>query len=106
VYCTHCGTERADGATICANCGQQVQVFALPERVPNYLWQSIVTTLCCCPPFGVVALLFAVQVSSKLAAGDEAGAQAASAKARKWSIVALVAGIVVGAVSAVLVALQ
>jgi uncharacterized membrane protein YvbJ len=30
VYCTHCGEERADGATVCANCGQQVQVFAAP----------------------------------------------------------------------------
>jgi hypothetical protein len=106
VYCTHCGTERADGATTCENCGQRVQVFEAPLPVPNYLWQSIVTTLCCCPPFGIVALLFAVQVSSKLAAGDATGAQVASARARKWCIAALIAGIVSGAVGAVLVALQ
>ena len=102
MYCTHCGTERPDGATVCANCGQRVQVFAPPVPVPNYLWQSIVTALFCCLPTGVVALVFAAQVSSKLAAGDVAGAQAASAKARTWCIVALIAGIVTGAGAALL----
>ena len=46
--------------------------------------------------------MFAAQVTSKLAAGDVAGAQIASAKARTWCIVAAIAGIVTGAAAALL----
>jgi hypothetical protein len=103
VYCTHCGTERAAGATVCTNCGQQAQVFpAVLAPIPNYLVQSILVTICCCMPFGIVALVFAAQVNSKLAAGDVAGAQAASASARTWCIVTVIAGIVTGAGAALL----
>jgi hypothetical protein len=63
--------------------------------IPNYLWQSIVVTLCCCLPLGVVAIIFAAQVNSKLAAGDVAGARDASAKARMFCIIAFAIGIVV-----------
>jgi hypothetical protein len=97
MYCTSCGHERADDATVCANCGQAVQIFAAPPHVPNYLVQSVLAALCCCLPFGIVALVFAAQVNSKLAAGDVAGAQASSRRARTWIIVAVMAGIVTAA---------
>jgi hypothetical protein len=52
--------------------------------VPNYLVQSILCTLFCCLPFGIPAIVFAAQVNSKLAAGDVAGAQESSRKAKMW----------------------
>jgi hypothetical protein len=61
--------------------------------VPNYLVQSILVTLCCCLPFGVVAIIFAAQVNSKLAAGDYAGAVDSSQKAKMWSWIAFGIGI-------------
>src|SRR6266508_2255291 len=42
--------------------------------VPSYLVPSILSTVCCCPALGVVAIVFAAQVNSKLAAGDVQGA--------------------------------
>jgi len=54
------------------------------DKVPNYLVQSILCTLCCCLPFGIVAIVFAAQVNSKLAAGDYQGAVASSKNARLW----------------------
>jgi len=93
VYCTNCGVELSPGAAACPGCGQQVRRFAPPEPVPNYLVQSILVTLCCCMPFGIVALVYSAQVNSKLAAGDVSGAQASSRNAGKWAIIALVAGI-------------
>ncbi|HET8796234.1 MAG TPA: CD225/dispanin family protein [Thermoanaerobaculia bacterium] len=64
------------------------------EQIPNYLWQSIVVTLCCCLPLGVVAIIFAAQVNSKLAAGDVAGARDASDKAKLFCWIGFGLGIV------------
>jgi hypothetical protein len=57
-----------------------------PERpnIPNYLAQAILVTLCCCIPFGVVAIVYAAQVNSKLQVGDVAGAEAASKQAKMF----------------------
>ena len=63
-------------------------------NIPSYLWQSIVLTLCCCLPFGVVAIVFSSQVNSKLAAGDVTGAMDASRKARMWCWIAFAVGAV------------
>ena len=53
-------------------------------KVPNYLAQSILVTLFCCLPFGIPAIVYAAQVNGKLQAGDVAGAQASSRKAKMW----------------------
>ena len=94
MYCTYCGVERADDATACAQCGRSVQYFPPPDEVPNYLVQSILVTLCCCLPFGIVALIYSSQVNTKLAAGDVTGARVSSARAKTLIIVAFIVGIV------------
>lgn len=60
--------------------------------IPNYLWQSIVSTVLCCMPFGVVAIVFAAKVDSLVARGDIAGAEAASKSAKTWMIAAVATG--------------
>jgi hypothetical protein len=55
-----------------------------PQRVPNYLVQSILCTLCCCLPAGIAAIVYAAQVNSKQSAGDYQGALAASKNAKMW----------------------
>ncbi len=50
----------------------------------TWLWQSILATLCCCLPLGVVGIIFAAQVKSKWQAGDQSGALEASRKARTF----------------------
>ena len=57
---------------------------AARPQVPNYLAQSILVTLFCCLPFGIPAIVFAAQVNGKLQAGDVAGAQESSRKAKMW----------------------
>jgi hypothetical protein len=61
--------------------------------IPNYLVHSIVVTLCCCMPLGVVGIIFAAQVNSKLAAGDIVGAQEASNKAKLFCLIGAGVGI-------------
>lgn len=69
--------------------------------VPNYLVQSILVTLCCCIPGGIVAIVYAAQVNSKLAAGDYDGALQSSNNAKLWCWISLGVGIVVNLIAIV-----
>ena len=65
-----------------------------PPTVSNYLVQSILVTLFCCLPFGIVAIVFAAQVNGKLQAGDYAGAAQSSKSAKLWCWVSFGIGLV------------
>lgn len=64
-------------------------------KPPNYLVQSILVTLCCCLPFGIVAIIYAAQVDGKYSSGDYQGAVTASNNAKMWSLISLGIGVVV-----------
>lgn len=68
---------------------------ASPGGAPpnNYLVPAILVTLFCCLPGGIVAIINATKVNSAYAAGDVAGAQAASANALKWIKISVGVGI-------------
>ncbi len=52
--------------------------------VPNYLPQAILVTLFCCLPIGIMAILKANEVNSRLQVGDYEGAIIASQNAKKY----------------------
>jgi hypothetical protein len=52
--------------------------------VPNYLVFAILSTVLCCLPAGIPAIVYAAQVNGKLQVGDIAGAQVASKNAKMW----------------------
>ncbi len=58
----------------------------------NYLVESILVTIFCCLPLGIV---FASQVNSKYDAGDYAGAASTSKQAKQFMLWGLIAGVVV-----------
>lgn len=64
--------------------GGQPGYGAPPVQVPNYLVQSILLTLFCCLPFGIVAIVFSSQANSKAALGDYQGAMASANTAKTW----------------------
>ena len=101
MYCTRCGTSRPDGITVCANCGTAPPVHAGPPAIQNYLVFAILITLCCCLPAGIVAIIYAAQVNSKLAAGDIHGAQESARLAKIWSWVGFGGGILLGIIYAI-----
>lgn len=76
--------------------GQAAPVSEPPAACPNnnLVW-AIVTMLCCCQPLGVVALVNALQVGSKYAAGDYEGAVKCADNAKKWSYFAIGGGVLV-----------
>lgn len=74
---------------------QQMPPSPPPQTIPNYLVQAILVTIFCCLPLGVVAIVYASQVNSALAAGNYQAAMEASGKARTWSMVGLIVGLAV-----------
>jgi hypothetical protein len=63
-------------------------------KIPNYLVQAILVTLCCCLPFGIVSIVYAAQVNSKVQGGDIQGAIDASGKAKMWCWIGFGLGLV------------
>ncbi len=108
MFCPQCGASNADNAAVCVQCGRNLQpaVAATPlpvtgtvmpplgTTVPNHLVFAILTTVFCCIPTGIPAIIYAAQVNGKLQAGDYAGAQAASNNAKIWCWVSFGIGIV------------
>jgi hypothetical protein len=74
------------------------------QQPPNHLVFAILTTLFCCLPLGIVSIVKASQVSGLWAQGNYAGAQAASASAKKWAMWSAILGIIVFVVYGILIA--
>jgi hypothetical protein len=112
MYCTNCGLQNSDTATVCSGCGASLvnpyqaspgaTGYSPPTgyspSIPSYLAQSILVTIFCCVPFGIVAIVYAARVSSLLAAGDYDGALTASKNAKTWCWVAFALGVIPGAI--------
>lgn len=65
----------------------------MPVRPKNWLVESILATIFCCLPLGIVGIVFASQVNSKYDIGDYMGAEKASKDAGTWTKVAFFVGI-------------
>lgn len=63
------------------------------DNVKSYLALSILSTLCCCFPFGIPAIIYGTLVNKRLNFGDVDGAMDASQKAKRWMLVTFIAGI-------------
>lgn len=61
---------------------------------PTYLVWAVISTLCCCIPTGIVAIIYASKVSPLWARGDYAGSMTASEKAGWWVIISFVLGFI------------
>ena len=66
-----------------------------PANIPNYLVFSILTTIFCCLPAGVVSIVYAAQVNGKIQAGDIAGAMEASKNAKLWAMISAGVGVAI-----------
>src|ERR1700752_1056491 len=111
MFCTQCGASNPDNALTCAQCGRSLQPGAVTTplpvtgvvippgtTVPNYLVFAILTTVFCCLPTGIPAIVYAAQVNGKLQAGDIAGAQLASKNAKMWCWISAGAGLAIGVI--------
>lgn len=108
VFCTKCGLQNEDTSQTCVKCGASLQLVSsaststssvtatsTAHNIPNYLFQAIACTVCCCIPLGIPAIVYSSQVNAKAAAGDIDGAKTASNNAKKWCWIAFGVGLVV-----------
>jgi len=71
---------------------------AATARPKNWLVESILVTLFCCLPLGIVGIINAAKVNSAFDGGDIAGSMKASADAKKWTRLAFIIGLVLNLV--------
>ena len=105
MFCQKCGAPRAESDVRCGQCGADLAAglstgppFVQPAsgmgpRPANYLVWSILATLFCCLPAGVVSIIYAAQVDNRHNMGDYAGSVDSSNKARMWAWISFGVGI-------------
>lgn len=104
-YCPKCGNAVPEGTAFCPKCGANLPDTAttltqnytpqqpMPPCPPTYLALSIIVTVLCCLPFGIVGIVKSSSVSKEYALGNYEAAQQASKQAKTWSIVGICCGL-------------
>ena len=127
MFCRSCGASLAEGAVKCGACGSPTNGSDRPDtpdaatttppvspggtgpsipvgvKPPDYLIWSILSTLCCCPVTGVIAIVYSSQVQSKWNEGDQQGAVQASQTTMRWLIGGIVANLLANVIQAVFI---
>ena len=106
MFCFKCGTENNDNFIFCYHCGEKLQPPIVDSKiqlnsseaniiVPNYLLLAILSTVFCCMPLGIVAIVFACKVDSRLEKGSYIKAKEASKIAKVFIWISFGVGILI-----------
>lgn len=98
--CPNCGYQNPDNVGTCLQCNTSLraaqQPYQVQQAVPDYMVWSILATLFCCLPAGIVAIVKAASANTKKKAGDFSGAMEDANNAKTWLMVSVVLGVVGG----------
>lgn len=75
----------------------------IPPRAKTWLLESILITIFCCLPFGIVGIVYAIKVNSLHDQTRYEESRRASENAKKWTMIGLTIGILYLAFIAVMV---
>lgn len=110
-FCANCGNQVNDGVAFCPKCGQAVnatpnvqqqtysaqqaaQTYQQPQQQPmkpdSNMILAILSTVFCCFPTGIYAIILANKVDKLYYAEQYDEAEEASNGAKKWSIIGAV----------------
>lgn len=107
MICKNCGASMSEEHRFCPKCGAKIAtemnvtnptVQTPPQSNPlqappeNYLVWAILTTIFCCWPFGIPAIINASKVNSAYDRGNYAESLEASRKAKNWTIASAATG--------------
>lgn len=88
----------SEGQNTSADYNANNGTYGQPQKPINgttYLIFAIISTILCCLPLGIVAIVYASKINSLQRNGDYAGAQNAAKKAKMFTIIGTVAALVV-----------
>lgn len=81
--CDHCGSPLNPGQEICLRCGARAQQAPNPNReIADYYVWSLVVSLFCCTPLGIISLIFSLLARASKGRGDYATAREQAGKAK------------------------
>ena len=105
-YCNNCGSYITDSSLFCSKCGQRVgvvlkvqqqQPFQSVDRQQNKPFKpnsnialAIITTVVCCVPIGIYAIILANRVETLYYDGEYEKAEMTAQDVKKWSIIGMV----------------
>ena len=117
VYCPECGTENPEGAIHCSLCNADLTIISPSPKYSwdkaasdtnnytknggwfrSYLFESIIMTVCCCLPMGIVGIVLSSQATAAFKAMDYERADRKANAARRaviWGIVLAFIGFLV-----------
>src|SRR5574344_1788881 len=106
MYCQNCGTQNNEEAKCCSNCGKQLkpnnvqdeQTYnqnSMPCRPKTWLVESILVTVFCCLPFGIVGIINAAKVENAINQGNTQQAAKSSHTAGLWTKIGFFVGLAV-----------
>lgn len=92
MFCRKCGFNNKDDADKCSSCGY---VFEKNIVIDNYLVPAILVTIFCCQILGIVSIVYAAQVNSRINAGNIEGAKRFSQLAKRWMWISFGIGLLI-----------
>ncbi len=110
--CNFCREEIPEGTKTCPLCGSPINdkgtlpgqnaAFASQPVINGtlYLVLSVLATLLCCLPFGIIGIVFSSRINSQQNGGDYEGARTSARMATIFLTLSLVLGLVAGCVAA------
>lgn len=110
-FCSKCGTQYDDGAQFCPKCGQptnaasqqqvyqqSAQAYQQPQQRPvqpsSNMVLAILTTIFCCLPTGIYAIIQSSKVDKLYLSGEYDEAEKAAREAKKWSYIGIVLAVI------------
>lgn len=105
-FCSNCGSITSDNSIFCPKCGQRVRVILKVQRQDSFasynnleaskpfkpnsnMLLAIFTTVFCCVPLGVYAIVLANKVDTLYYSGEYKLAEMAAQDSKKWSIIGI-----------------
>ena len=117
-FCSKCGNQVSDGTRFCPKCGQAVdgtpqqpvyqqpaqayqqpaQAYQQPQQRPaqpsSNMVLAILTTIFCCLPTGIYAIIQSSKVDKLYMSGEYDEAIRIAGESKKWSIIGIVLAVI------------